>query len=190
MRHIVFFLAVFAISFAEMSSASGEPSSMPFVAPGLWLIVSDVQTASGQHNQMRQEECWNQLGESTQASVIMGQSAVTTHNRVTNTAKQSTVQLHTFISPDIRMDQQLIFKREDRDLRHATMTGHGDMVAPGNPMMNETFTQHGHWLAADCPAVLPAAQVQVIKSAQLPGIMALQQLAARLKRADPHPNGP
>lgn len=173
--------------------AVAAPSSLPFVAPGLWKVVSDVQGPMQQHQQITQEECWNAQGESGEAlGALSGGGVGNAQSTVTNTPHRSTVHLHSILpTPQgtLVQDVTLVFTLNNSARHRATMTGHGGMTGP-NPMLNESFTQHGHWLAAACPASLPAAQTRTLQTATLPAITALQKLAAQLHAEDPHPNGP
>lgn len=167
-------------------------ASQPFVAPGLWEIISDVHGPMQAHQVMTQEECWNSRGESTQAtSRLSGGGMATTTNTVINTDLQSTVHLHsTLPTPQgvVVQNVTMVFRIQIGGIHKATMTGHGAMSGP-SPMVNNSFTQHGYWLAASCPDHLPETQTRILQNAQMPGMTALQKLANQLRAQDPHPNG-
>ncbi|MBN8745707.1 MAG: hypothetical protein J0I24_15645 [Thiomonas arsenitoxydans] len=185
-------VAVLAVAAVGIRCATATPSALPFVAPGLWQIVSDVHGPMQQHQQITQEQCWNVQGESSQAfRTLSGGGLGNTQSTVTNTAHQSTVHLHSVLpTPQgtAVQDITLVFKRDSSGIDKATMTGHGGMTGP-DPMLNDSFTQQGHWLAATCPAELPAAQTRTLQRVNIPAITALQKLATQLQALDPHPNG-
>ena len=178
---------------AMAAGPSASPSAKPFVAPGLWEIVSDVQGPMQQRSQITQQACWNAQGESGEAFPALSEGRIgQLQQSVTNTAHRSTVHLHGILpmpqAGPLVQDITMVFTRSDSALHRASMTGHGSMS--GMPVLDETFTQHGHWLAASCPAAMPPAQTRTLQAASLPGIAALQRLASQLQAQDPHPNGP
>ena len=194
MRPTLRCVAAVAVALSSVTAAFASPSRHPFVAPGLWEVTSDIQGPMQQHSQMVQEQCWNAEGESGQAAPALpgqhGRTVAMTHS-VDNTGKQSTVRLHsTAQMPQGAMTQDItmVFKANGSGLRRATMTGHGSMTFTGSPLLDETFTQHGHWLAATCPAELPLPNTTVLKQSQMPALTALQNLAHKLQAEDPHPN--
>lgn len=187
--------AVLIIAMAACTSnALAGRSTQPFVAPGLWLIVTDTQGSMGQHTQLTQEQCWNAQGESGQNLIPMGGGRMAgTTGDVRNTPHQSIVHAHATIQmPGAGVTVQditMVFTRGDSMLRKATMVGHGSMKST-SVVLNETFTQHGQWVSATCPSTLPPAQIHTLAAANIPALTALQHLAAQLKAQDPHPNGP
>lgn len=178
---------------AVATAPSASPSAKPFVAPGLWQIVSDVQGPMQQRSQITQQACWNAQGESGEAfPALSGGRVGQLRQTVSNPAHRSTVHLHGVVpmpqAGRLVQDITMVFTRSDSARRQASMTGHGSMT--GMPVLDETFTQHGHWLAASCPAAMPPAQTRTLQAASLPGIAALQRLASQLQAQHPHGSGP
>ncbi|MEY2343248.1 hypothetical protein AB4090_14235 [Acidithiobacillus sp. IBUN Pt1247-S3] len=177
---IPYFALVVIMTNAPCAVAS--PPTKPFVAPGLWEIVTDVTGPMQQHSRRTQQECWNAEGQSGQSVGMLpgaGAGPVTSSHVVDNSDQRSTVRVHTAMQlPQGQMTQNItmVFTRGPGDLRHATMTGSGSMTWSNAPMLNETFTQHGHWIAAVCSATLPPAgktapQIQAMR----PGAQSLLQ---------------
>ena len=187
--------ALFTVAFILLAqSATAAPSQQPFVAPGLWQIVSDVHGPMGQHTQLTQEQCWNAQGESNQGLVpLRGARVAGVTSDVSNTAHRSTVKVHSTLQMPgggvTVQDATMVFTDAYNVLRRATMTGHGSMKST-SAVLDETFTQRGHWLSAVCPATLPPAQTRTLAAANIPALTALQNLAGQMKALDPHPNGP
>lgn len=163
-----------------------------FVAPGLWRIITEVHGPLEAHEVITQNECWSTQGESTEAMAQLSRGGIgTTTNTVTNTDLQSIVHLHSILpTPQgvVMQNETMIFTRQIGGIPQATMKGHGAMSGP-SPMDNDSFVQHGHWLAASCPNHLPKTQTKILQNTQMPGMPALQKLANQLQAEDPHPNG-
>lgn len=173
--------------------AQAAVDAKPFVAPGLWLIVSDVHGPMGEHSTLTQQECWNAQGSSGQALLPLqgGRQGAVTH-QVVNTGHQSTVHLHTEMQlPKGTMTQDitLVFTRGSV-IRQATMTGHGGMTDTASPILDETFSQTGHWISATCPQTLPPPTRVVLQKANIPGLTALQNLARQMQAQQAHTGTP
>lgn len=184
-----------AIAATVTSAAMAGPSTTPFVAPGLWEIITDVHGPMQQHSQVTQEQCWNAQGETGQDALPASASGAQINglHTVENTDDRSTVHLQTISNMpqgQMRQDTIMVFSRGSGSLHHATMTGRGSMTWSKSPMLDETYTQHGRWLAAVCPSTLPPAKKTVLRRRTVPALTALQDLAARMHAMDPHPNGP
>ncbi len=186
-RRVACAIALLAAGPAAFAAAAGRA----FVAPGLWEVIADVHGPMQQQGRLVQQQCWNADGESGQALATLGgppgNTVVVTHS-VVNTGRQSTVHLHTTAQlPQGPMTQDitLVFRTAGSSLRGATMSGHGGMAFSGSPTLHETFTEHGHWLGATCPAQLPPAKSTVLQSSTLPGLAALQKLTRQLQARYP-----
>ncbi len=158
-----------------------------FVAPGLWLVTADIVGSMGQRSRLTQEQCWTVQGDSGQSLIPLPRSGqVATQTSTVHTGVHSTT-VHLLAQvpmPEGTMTQDitLVFARG------GTMKGHGRMTAPATPILDETFTEHGHRLATNCPATLPPAKLVTLSSGQIPAITALQHLARQLKaQSSPQP---
>lgn len=188
--------AAVAAAVALPHVALAGASAKPFVAPGLWEIVSEVHGPMQQQSRLTQQQCWNAQGESGQqlgmpVTPAQGRLTAITHS-VVNTDQHSTIHLRSaaqFPQGAMTQDITMVFTAHGT-LHPATMTGHGSMTFTSNPALDETFTQHGHWVAAVCPSVLSPAKTVELQSASMPALAALQNLARKLQAQDPHPNGP
>ena len=184
--------AIAALGPAACSQAA--VSAKPFVAPGLWQVVSDVQGPMGRHSQLTQQQCWTAQGTSGDALLPTqgGRSGVVT-DQVDNNARRSIVHLHTLMQmPQGAMTQDitLVFTLSDSVLHRATMTGHGSMASAAYPVLDETFTQHGHWLAATCPATLAPPTSVTLQRQNIPALTALQNLARQMQAQQPQSSAP
>ena len=177
MHHAIRILAAVAVTMTVPTLAVARPTSKPFVAPGLWQVVSDVQGPMNQRSRVTQEECWDAQSESGNWSRVLpgsshpGQFNVS-HTTV-NTSNRSTVHLHDTVQlPDGVMTQEItmVFSRTSSALHRATMTGKGTMTFSSAPTLKETFTQHGHWIAASCPSTLPPATTRTVRQPNLPAL--------------------
>lgn len=175
--HIGFVVTILMASFAPMAIGS----SLPFVAPGLWRIVSDVHGPMQQHSRMTKEECLNLHDGSDHETGLpdtAGGSGVTT--QVINSTNRSTVHLSSIVNmPNGTMTQNIVqvFTVTNRVLHRATMTGHGSLKFTSSPIMDETFTQQGTWLSPSCPAVLPATKTETLQDGTMPALDALKKLS-------------
>lgn len=179
------------LSLLLLNSGGANAAAHPFVAPGLWRIITEVHGPLDAHEVITQDECWSTQGESTEARAqLSGGGIGTTTNTVTNTDIQSIVHLHSILpTPQGVVEQNvtMVFKRQVNGIRQATMTGHGAMSGP-SPMDNDSFIQQGHWIAASCPNPLPKPETKILQNTHMPGMSALQKLAKQLQAEDPHPN--
>jgi hypothetical protein len=164
----------------------------PFVAPGLWRIVSDVHGPMNQHALISSEACWDARSgfvaypHNYQIDTDKG-APINGTQSVRNTGNTSTVHLHdTVASPQGAITQDIVqVYSTTRSVQHrATMTGHGSLTVAGAPILDESFTQHGRWLATVCPGILPAAHTQMLAPARIPALDALQKLAQKLQAED------
>ncbi len=169
-----------AISMASPPLMAAD-SSLPFVAPGLWRIVSDVQGPMNQHSRMTQEQCLNFQGGSDQETGLPGMAGGTgVTTQVINSANRSTVHLSSVVDmPNGTMTQDItqVFTVTNSVLHRATMTGQGSLKFTSSPMLDETFTQQGTWLSTACPTVLPAAKTETLQNGTLPALDALKKLS-------------
>ncbi|MHB0990432.1 MAG: hypothetical protein ACYC0M_04045 [Burkholderiales bacterium] len=175
--HIKFVASILMASFAPLAIGS----SLPFVAPGLWRIVSDVHGPMQQHSRMTKEECLNLHDGSDHETGLPGAaggSGVTT--QVINSTNRSTVHLSSIVNmPNGTMTQDVVqvFTVTNPVLHRATMTGHGSLKFTSSPIMDETFTQQGMWLSPSCPAVLPATKTETLQGSTMPALDALKSLS-------------
>ncbi|WP_407275680.1 hypothetical protein [Halothiobacillus sp. DCM-1] len=189
MRRLPVAVWLICLSFFPVLTTQAGARGESFVAPGLWRVVSDVHGPMGRHTQITQMECWNADGSSGQALLPLpgSRSGEVTH-QVVNTGKQSIVRLSTQMSLlQGAMTQQvtLVFALDNSVLHRATMTGHGRMTDSVSPILNETFTQTGVWIASVCPQTLPSPTQQVLQLQNIPALNALQNLARQMQAKAP-----